>query len=210
MNLQGITFPGLEREYTVPQTAEDVGAVAKTGDTMTDSLKFNGSWKGVEFGENAAILNAGTRLTFDQRPQNSTGRYERYTLPTPTERTEDVWYAILTTKIIPAMQLGVEYSTPEKWQNKTVYTKLVDCGTIPGKARTVVAHNLNSRIIRYAGSLSTKGSLPYRDPSGAVTSGVGNGFMDIAVSGNNIIIVSNMTDGSSQGTAAVQLWYVKD
>lgn len=78
--------------------AEDVGAVSKTGDTMTGSLQINGSWKGVSFDENAAILNAGTRLTFDQRPQNSTGSCERYVLPTPTERTEDVWYNILTSK----------------------------------------------------------------------------------------------------------------
>ena len=79
-------------------TAAQVGAVNKNGDTMTGSLNINGSWKGVGFGENAAILNAGTRLTFDQRPQNSTGSYERYRLPTPTERTADAWYDIITAK----------------------------------------------------------------------------------------------------------------
>lgn len=79
-------------------TVSWVRAVKTSGDTMTGSLQIDGSWKGVSFGENAAILNAGTRITFDQRPQNSTGSFERYVLPTPTERTGDVWYNILTTK----------------------------------------------------------------------------------------------------------------
>ena len=97
-NVDGVIQYHLEGQTEWKSYADLTGAVNKNGDTMTNSLKINGSWKGILFGDNAAILNAGTRLTIDQRPQNSTGSYERYTLPTPMERTADAWYNIVTTK----------------------------------------------------------------------------------------------------------------
>ena len=48
----------------------------------------------------------------------------------------------------PPMQLGVEYRTTERWQNKAVYCKLVDLGTLPGSATS------EKDIVFFAGSMA--------------------------------------------------------
>ena len=100
----------------------------------------------------------------------------------------------------PPMFVGVEYRTTERFGGAEVYTKLIHCGTVPATGRTITAHSLGKRIIRYAGSLSDGTSLPYRDPSS-------NGTIDLGISKNNIIITSSLASGASPGTADVQLWY---
>ena len=101
----------------------------------------------------------------------------------------------------PPMVLGVEYLTKEKWQNKPVYTKLVDFGALPNATRKSVAHNTGAtRILRLAGSASGGTMLPtYYDT---------NDRIEIYANKTNIYITT-VTDASAQ-TAAVQLWYIKD
>ena len=109
--------------------------------------------------------------------------------------------------INPPMKADQEYLTTEMWHGKKVYTQLVYCGDVPTMGRTIVPHILNCRIIDYHGSVSSKDSLPFRDPYDATTQN-GDGTIDIAVTGDNIIINSNMS--RTIGTAAVQLWYIKN
>jgi hypothetical protein len=98
----------------------------------------------------------------------------------------------------PPMESGVEYCTTERWKEKSVYTKLINCGTL-ASGRNVIAHNLVAEIIRYGGSCD-KNALPYIDTNN-------NGEVNIAVSSNNIIL--NATSQFAGKKAYIQLWYVK-
>lgn len=84
----------------------NLGAVAKTGDTMTGNLIIsNGSnykgliLKGDSSSPTISFYNTGSRLTIDQYANGSTGG-ERYLLPTPNSLSADVWYNIITNKNI--------------------------------------------------------------------------------------------------------------
>lgn len=90
---------------TTPAGAcENLGAVKKTGDTVTGPLIFsNGNnYLGINFkGANGAptvgFKNTGTRMTLDQYADESVGG-ERFLMPVPEVRSADIWYSILTSK----------------------------------------------------------------------------------------------------------------
>jgi len=60
--------------------------------------------------------------------------------------------------INPPLVLGTEYRTSERWNNKPVYTKLVDCGTVTN-GTTVTFTEESIHTIRFAG-FTLAGALP--------------------------------------------------
>lgn len=102
----------------------------------------------------------------------------------------------------PAMIPGTEYRTTKRWNGKPVYTKLVECGTLPsGNSIKTVENVLPAyyRIICCVGSTSDYWTFPLLTDSG-------NCYL--TAYGNNIRFKTDR-DFSSM-TANVQLWYVKD
>ena len=64
----------------------------------------------------------------------------------------------------PPMLVGVEYRTTERYQGKPVYTKLVDCGSLPNAGRKTVNHDATVEyMLRCAANCTAgyKDSLPY-------------------------------------------------
>lgn len=99
---------------------------------------------------------------------------------------------------IPPMVTGVEYLTTEKYNGKSVYTKLVDFGALPNASAQKIAHNSNvDRVIRCVGSLNDGQSIPYYHSANDWISCWGT---------LKYVYVSTSSDYSSR-TANVQIWY---
>lgn len=58
----------------------------------------------------------------------------------------------------PPMQVGVEYRTTERWQEKPVYTKLINCGKCANEKTVQTGHGT---IFRHSGNLNMNHSLPF-------------------------------------------------
>lgn len=100
----------------------------------------------------------------------------------------------------PPMSLGVEYRTPERWQNKPVYTKLIDFGAMPNSSAKEVAHGATAtQIVRCRGQISDGRTIPY--------GGTHIYNVDVFANLTNVIIDTNSS--YSQYTATVQIWYTK-
>lgn len=100
----------------------------------------------------------------------------------------------------PPMNLGVEYSTTEQWQGKTVYTKLVDCGNLPNNTqKNVTFTNVSTKVLRCYGQVSDGSSFPFF---------VGGNRIDVMGHLNQISISTNYDSSAYTGT--VQVWYLKD
>lgn len=103
--------------------------------------------------------------------------------------------------INPPMTLGVEYRTTERWQYKTVYTKLVNFGKIPINTRASVAHGAQStRMLRCHGVSNTGDSLPLAYDNEKVYLYANNANIHIQTEGYV----------DTGRTAIVQLWYTKE
>lgn len=100
----------------------------------------------------------------------------------------------------PPMVLGVEYRTTERWQNKPVYTMLVDCGIMPNYNQKQIAFNPNAtRALRCVGQASDGGSIPSLYDGNQISAFAYTGY---------IYITTNYDAGG--GTATAQVWYIKD
>lgn len=96
----------------------------------------------------------------------------------------------------PPTVLGVEYRTAERWDNKPVYTKLVNLGAASNGKK--VAHGITSTgIIRAAGKLSNIPMPVYNSE---------NFNAEISVSDKEVKISETGYDGV---LCTAQLWYVK-
>lgn len=109
----------------------------------------------------------------------------------------------LTEWINPPMVLGTEYRTTERWNDKPVYTKCVDCGNMPASATKYVAHG----VVSGATYVSVRLVFQYGDTACEVVKG-GEGDDVVNISGANIKIVCNWSAGNYQGYAFLK--YVKD
>lgn len=102
----------------------------------------------------------------------------------------------------PPLAVGVEYRTTERYNRNPVYTKLIDCGTLPNAAMKAVVHGATvGRILRVTGS-SYGGSIfsvPYR---------YDNSVVDISATATNIEIYTNFD--TSANFCLAQIWYIKD
>lgn len=105
----------------------------------------------------------------------------------------------------PAMHLGVEYRTTERWNGKAVYTKLVDCGLSTHKK--YIGHNISGSVIRFSGSFmngSYFSPLPYI---------ISENLFDedniyLYVGGTSIVIMCGT--GKTERQVYCQLWYTKE
>ena len=98
--------------------------------------------------------------------------------------------------INPPMVMGVEYRTAERWDNKPVYTKLVNLGAASNGKK--VAHGITTTgIIRAAGKLSNIPMPVYNSE---------NFNAEISVSDKEVKISETGYDGV---LCTAQLWYVK-
>ena len=113
---------------------------------------------------------------------------------TPKEALENLGISL-------SMLAGVEYETPERCDEKTVYTKRIHFGAMPNCAVGEQPHNVAAtKILRCCGSDSAGRTIPF---GGAHTPRV-DVFAD-----TQKIYLDTQSDCSGQ-TATVQLWYLKD
>lgn len=104
--------------------------------------------------------------------------------------------------INPPVTAGYEYRTTERWNNRSVYTMLVDCGvTVAGTKQ--IDNPTGGTPIRYA---ATSGGAvsPYRP--GGVESTVY--LFEVSVDSQKIHL--NVGTGEAGKNAYVQIWYVKN
>lgn len=105
----------------------------------------------------------------------------------------------------PPMNPGVEYRTIERWQGKTVYTKMVDIGALPnGATKTVDIGVTSSKIIRsfinITSASGTNVTSPYFLADGTMA------IKHLFTSKNiQITTTADYTDRS----ATVQVWYTE-
>lgn len=98
------------------------------------------------------------------------------------------------------MEFGVEYATAELWNGQTVYTKLLEFGTMPNNAAKGVLHGADAvRMLRCWGSTSSGRTLPY--------GGKHVYRVDIFCDLENVYIDTEID--YSAYTAVVQIFYIK-
>ena len=102
--------------------------------------------------------------------------------------------------LILPMEPGVEYATCQRWMGKTVYTKLVEYGSLPVSSAKAVPHGAAaSQVIGCRGTMSCGKTLPW----GGIHAYRADLFCD-----TESIYIDTEKDYSDQ-TAVVQLWYTK-
>ena len=112
----------------------------------------------------------------------------------------------VTEWVNPPMILGTEYRTIERHQGKAVYTKAVNCGSLPANSYKVLSHGAAAaHVLRYAGYRSNGDALPFMH----YMADGGDIYIDILV-GNSVIYITTNDAGAGSHTATVQLWYTKD
>lgn len=101
----------------------------------------------------------------------------------------------------PPMVVGTEYRTTERYQGKPVYTKLVNCGSLPSSERKQVSHSISNieNVIRCVGQRSNGDSIPSKYAESDYSS---------IFAGTHSIYIYVGTDMSAT-TANAQLWYTK-
>ena len=103
----------------------------------------------------------------------------------------------------PPMVPGNEYRTTERWNNKIVYTKLVDCGTMTNNG-TVTYSTEDVKPIRFAGYVSG-GALPILMET--TLNSTWKMWVDVQGADINAHIGSGYTNSAAR--IYVQVWYVK-
>ena len=104
----------------------------------------------------------------------------------------------------PPMMAGVEYRTTQRYLGKPVYTKLIDCGTLPYNSRKNVSYGETGiTVIRIAASTNDGASFPRFVGTGNTPS-----FTVSTYSGEMQIITSGM-DRESASKVYAQIWYTK-
>lgn len=100
----------------------------------------------------------------------------------------------------PALALGVEYRTTERYLGKPVYVKVVDCGKFPAPGTSkLVAHGIsNCTPVTVTAQMSNSNTVPY---VGYYTIGVDNTAITLAS-------VSGVSDLSAHNTVAT-MRYIK-
>lgn len=104
----------------------------------------------------------------------------------------------------PPMVLGVEYRTIEKWNGKSVYTKLINCGKLSDKSISAIEHDASAtQIIRCVGQDVTNGSsIPQKTNN--------NSLVDIEITADKTYVYITTSANCSSINAYAQIWYVKN
>lgn len=103
--------------------------------------------------------------------------------------------------INPPMNAGVEYKTTERWRKKTVYTTIVDIGSLPNTTTKTVTSSIAAgatACIRCSGEANGL-ALPYA---------FGMARIDLGCVGGEIRVSTNFD--ATAFSAHVQIWYIKD
>ena len=102
----------------------------------------------------------------------------------------------------PPMTLGVEYRTTERWDEHTVYTKLIAFGAMPSDGTSGINHGISgiTQVIRCVGQNITAGQTIPSNWDGNYTS----------IYADKLSIYIYATSDVSANTAYAQLWYTKD
>lgn len=103
----------------------------------------------------------------------------------------------------PPMRFGVEYRTTELWNDRAVYTRLVDCqGAVNGGTARLTSEN--AIAIRWSGLLSNNIPLPM------IESDFEPNYCELSIYNNNGLECFIRCGGSAVGSnLKVQVWYVK-
>lgn len=114
---------------------------------------------------------------------------------------DDAWSA--WEWINPPMALGVEYQTIERWQNKAVYTKLVDIGALPNATfKSIDLAAFPTRVLSHEISIMT-GANTYSAFDDGTTAYIAS------YGGRAYFNITTKSDLSAS-TAIVKFKYVKD
>lgn len=99
----------------------------------------------------------------------------------------------------PPTIVGVEYRTTERWNGKTVYTKLINCGFLPNASVSVIEHEaLATQIIRCTSQDITRGKTISPKLDG----------IDIYADTTGVYITTSVDCSFIE--ACTQIWYTKD
>lgn len=124
---------------------------------------------------------------------------ERYSIGSRDTWTEWEW-------VNPPMLLGVEYRTTERWNCKVVYTKLINCGTMPNTANVNISGLYPTWTIVDYSVIFIKSTLtfalPIVDSTGTITARA------LCNTANSVIQIQTMTDYSAY-TGYALIKYVK-
>ena len=139
------------------------------------------------------------------RIKNDSGTWGKWqSLGTPHPTYSDCRY--ITTEngyewFNPPMVIGTEYRTTERWNNKVVYTKIVDCGSLTNGG-TFTYSSDNVKPVRFAGYTSS-GALPILMEVSL------NSTYKLWADVKGEVITAHMGSGYSSVRIYVQVWYVK-
>lgn len=98
------------------------------------------------------------------------------------------------------MELGQEYATAHRWMEKTVYTKLIDFGSLPNTKAKSVEHGAEaSQVLGCRGTTSMGRALPW---------GGAHYYRADLFCDSQKVYIDTESDQSGQ-TAVVQIWYIK-
>jgi hypothetical protein len=184
------------------------GSTLTTSDkTKVDSFKSTG-WA-VYYNENNVLLVDGIANSHACliRVEMFSGNFGRQTAHTITgvvlERTYFSGTWTPWDCVNPPMVLGVEYRTSERWNDKAVYTQVVNCGFAPNVSYKNIAFPYS--VIRCLGFCDAGNGYSMSLPLIYGNSGT---IVSCHHQSGNIIVYSN--DNSSAYTVYVQVWYLKD
>lgn len=112
--------------------------------------------------------------------------------------------------INPPMNTDEEYATLEQFEGKTVYTKLLNMGSLPSQAGSIQVDigNSSGTLFKYHATAYNSGSGA-RIPIPYITTGSTTQIASIAAIGTNLSISVNSGNFSGYKVTA-QIWYVKD
>lgn len=109
--------------------------------------------------------------------------------------------------INPPLVIGTEYCTTDRWNGKRVYTKLVDLGTLPGRAgQKIVDHGAGATAVLQVRGIDSNGNVL------GYTYAHNLPITWISVRKSQIIIVTadNEYSDMSNTTGTAQIWYIKN
>ncbi len=112
----------------------------------------------------------------------------------------------------PPMKMGMEYRTTERYKNKVVYTKCIDCGTISDATKQITHNIAIKNIVKVNGvianeNVSTNDDKQYTLPAYAYG---GDAFVRVFASEKAVYIEQDTLETFAGWNCQVQLWYTKD
>lgn len=235
MNLRSITFPGLEGKYSMPQTAEDVGAAPAgygVGEvnlrTVTlddlDSLRHGSGLYFVDNRNTGRELNniqfnyAFLRVSSDNSDYNTTQELFPIASTTRLVRTtksEIEWNEWECDN--PPLLVGMEYRTTERYEGKPVYVRAgsytftADFGDVSTVSNIVISLGyINAtKILRTELAFSASGTTDrtYTLPMAAANGG--SLMVNTALHNGGLVLIANKANLAAGAVLFGTFYYVK-